>query len=310
MISSIDQRIQFVTSRPAINYYHSRSVERMALVFHSHDTMIPMSPCLSSAQPAFKKYKKLSGQASKCTLNQSHPRLRWHNLRSWRWWCCVGGTWKVCQQGFNRIHNTFSNSSPSSIYAQFPAIAIKWLKQFDGCLSFFSHLNSWKSPKASKLLSDCAGGTSWDSPSWSIRISSLHSQEVEESRRFEIHRGPFASTIFASTFSRKRRSHRGENEFFSSYTSWILESDLWLQFGSVQEVDCWLLSGEILLVWLFSSGLTSIPQSLGTGLNFISGDRLTTAKRSIPSTARNRKRHQGNDEAVLPEKDAWNNQQL
>lgn len=132
----------------------------------------------------------------------------------------------------------------------------------------------------------------------------------ERSRRFEIHRGPFASTIFASTFSRKRPSHRGENEFFSSYTSWILESDLWLQFGSVQEVDCWLLSGEILLVWLFSSGLTSIPQSLGTGLNFISGDRLTTAKRSIPSTARNRKRHQGNDEAVLPEKDAWNNQQL
>ena len=163
-----------------------------------------------------------------------------------------------------------------------------------------------ESPRASKLLSqpEELRGIVQVGPF----ASALYTPK--RSRRFEIHRGPFASTIFASTFSRKRPSHRGENEFFSSYTSWILESDLWLQFGSVQEVDCWLLSGEILLVWLFSSGLTSIPQSLGTGLNFISGDRLTTAKRSIPSTARNRKRHQGNDEAVLPEKDAWNNQQL
>lgn len=148
MISSIVQRIQFVTSRPAINYYHSRSVERMALGFSQpwhNDTHVTMSlVCPTKHSRNTRNYQ--AKQANKCTLNQSHPRLRWHNLRSWRWWCWVGGTWKVCQQGFNRIHNTFSNSSPSSIYAQFPAIAIKWVKQFDGCLSclsFFSHLNSW-----------------------------------------------------------------------------------------------------------------------------------------------------------------------
>ncbi len=169
-------------------------------VFHSDTMASHVIPCHHVCPKYSKDTRNYQAQPDVLYI-KANPRWRWHNLRSWRWWRCVGGTWKVCQQGFNWIHNTFSNSSPSSIFAQFPALQSNSRSNWWFSLLFLAS-ELLESPEVSKLLFD-ARGTLSDCPSWSIRISSF---TLPRGREDSLHRRPFASTIFASTWAWKRRS--------------------------------------------------------------------------------------------------------